>query len=168
MESIIAMNGLNIPMLVAGASIMSGVSLKNTGEPLFGKNLKTPGMILFVGGWLLAFTALYSVYGDIRMIIPIIGIITAAVLMNQKMAAGEEIPKYLPALFVGSWLGFAGLIYLHSGSKLPFAAAALVFFSMMFLLPKERIAGVADGVGMPIFMSAFIILSGVMTINNFI
>jgi hypothetical protein len=37
---------------------------------------------------------------------------------------------------------------------------------MMFLLPKERAAGVADGVGMTIFFSAWLLISMSMTVSN--
>ena len=167
--------GLYLPMLGAGALITSGVSLKNTGESLWGKDLKMLGMGLFIGGWLLAIYAFFLRYSGqkipfnlpaLLIIAPVIGIVGMAILMNKKMKAGEEVPKILPIVFVGSWLIFVSAIA-FAGSRpnpvwlfiLPFLAAFNVFFSMMYLLPKERKAKVADGLGLVIFFIAFLLLA---------
>lgn len=174
--TIIAQEGLYLPMLLAGFSVMSGVSLKNTGEKLWEEeNLKLLGMFFFVGGWILAALAFHFRYQDAYstfqptthplIILPVVGIVLAAAFMNMLMAEGEEVPVVLPILFVLSWLGFVGLIALASGTVQPFLAAFLVFLSMMWLIPKERKAGVADGIGMVLFFIAFIILANSMARN---
>ncbi len=170
--------GLYLPMVGAGASITTGVSLKNTGEKLWGMDLKIPGMFFFIGGWLLAIYAFFLRYSGqstpfnlpaLLIAAPVMGIVGAAMLMNMKMKEGLEIPIFLPITFVASWLIFVGAIA-FSGPKpdpawlivLPFIAAFNVFFSMMWLLPKEREAKVADGLGMPMFFIAFLLLARYM------
>ena len=167
--------GLYLPMVVAGASITTGVSLKNTGKDLWGLDLKQQGLFLFIGGWLLAIFAFFLKYSGqktpfnlpaLLITAPVMGIVGAAMMMNKKMKAGEEIPKWLPALFIASWLIFVGAIA-FSGPEpnpkwliiIPFIAAFNVFFSMMWLIPKERKAKVADGVGITIFFIAFLLLA---------
>ena len=172
MNLITSDQGLYIPMLVSGFSIMSGVSLKNTDEKLWGQDLKTSGMALFIGGWILAIAAFHyrykNDYLDFQPIaqpiiaLPVIGIVLAAMLMNMKMKNKEEVPMYLPVMFVVSWLAFVGLISMASNTYLPFIAALMVFFSMMWLLPMERKARVADGIGMTLFYLAFVMLASVM------
>lgn len=186
--------GLYLPMALAGTAVMGGVSVKNTGEKLFEMNLKQPGMILFVGGWIVAALAFFLKFngktpslpgiGKIPALLifaPIAGIVLAAITMNQimsenkqKEAGGEEpeeMPMHWPIVFVGSWLLFVGAIA-FSGSKpfwakvAPFVAAFMVFGSMMFLLPKERVAGVADGLGMVIFFAAWLLISMSMSVSN--
>ena len=167
--------GLYLPMVGAGAAITTGVSLKNTGKDLWGVDLKIPGLGLFIGGWLLAIYAFYLRYSGqptpfnlpaLLIAAPVLGIVGAAMMMNTKMKAGEEIPKFLPITFVASWLIFVAAIA-FSGPRpdpawlivLPFIAAFNVFFSMMYLIPKEREAKVADGLGVTIFFIAFLLLA---------
>ena len=172
-DLIVSQQGLYLPMLAAGFSVMSGVSLKNTGLKLWGQDMKVPGMILFVGGWFLAIVAFYMRYRDhpnlfdARFVaLPVLGIVVAAISMNAMMAAGEEVLFFLPILFVLSWLAFVGMISMASGTIYPFAAAFLVFASMMWLIPMERAAGVADGIGMVLFYIAFLLLASAMTTTS--
>jgi hypothetical protein len=163
---------LYVPMLISGFSVMAGVSLKNTDKKLWGQDLQTSGIALFIGGWILAIAAFHyrykSEYLNFQPIaqpiiaLPVIGIVLAAMFMNMKMKKKEEVPMYLPIMFIVSWLAFVGMIAMASSTYIPFIAALLVFFSMMWLLPKERKAGVADGMGMTMFYIAFIILASVM------
>jgi hypothetical protein len=167
--------GLYLPMVGAGASITTGVSLKNTGKDLWGMDLKIPGMVLFIGGWLLAIVAFYLKYSGqstpfnlpaLLIAAPVLGIVGTAMMMNMKMKEGLEVPMFLPITFIASWLIFVSAIA-FSGPRpnpkwlivLPFIAAFNVFLGMMWLLPKEREAKVADGLGLVIFFIAFLLLA---------
>nr|QBK86737.1 MAG: uncharacterized protein LCMAC103_00680 [Marseillevirus LCMAC103] len=147
---------------IAGALlVIAGVVVKNSEE-----QLKRPptmlGSTMFLFGWaLLAFTVANnrSNKGGAawRVALPFVAAATIAgsvMAMKQAMGKGKDVPMYLPALFVAGWLLFA--FSLNRNRVLAFGSAALVFASMLYFLPQQRIKCVVDGPGMVLFTLAWV------------
>lgn len=156
--------GLYLPMIIAGFLITMGVSMKNSPK-LWTRNMKTPGMLFFILGWILAgFAFVWRYAGDDFTIghaiwFPIIGIVVTAILMNKSMTEKKPVSKFLPMIFIASWILFGTLISIQSNDNSPAIAVGLVFYSMFYLLPLARKNCSADSLGMPFFFIAWMILS---------
>lgn len=149
-----------LPSVVAAIMIVAGVVLENSLDQL-NMDATVLAPMLFIGGWTLFARAV--VRNRINVLTPqtMTPYIAAALIvvgvMAMKMLKGEggvAVPDIVPKLmFVGGWLLLAFSIGRHPW--IAFGSALLVFGSMMYALPLQRIKGVVDGPGMPMFVMAW-------------
>ena len=142
---------------LAATLITTGVILKNSSEQM--KNapefMAKLGMLCFISGW--AGMAWSLSIGKDKMLNfgASAAIVSAVLLMKNKMKNKEDVPMVLPIMFA---LGWIALGYNMNNQKLGLSAAALVLFSMLYLLPLQRAQGIVDGPGMPLFVVAWFLI----------
>lgn len=162
--------------LFGGASIVSAIVAMNTGP----KNLQMKiGAPLFMGGWFLVIAGfLNNETRDSKYRVPLavssIGVMMGAMATRMLMDSGDTSSKskYTKMLFMVSWLIVSVMMGMkkHEESEdsethdltvhmLAFLPATLIVISMMSVNNFERPNQIASGPGMPIFASAWSILS---------
>jgi hypothetical protein len=157
--------------LIPAIGVVASVVLKNggsqfaskTGIPL-NETIMTGGKILFVLSWFGVAYALTN--GDISTDKNklIIGASAAIVISVMSMMKGKMMPiqpswmKIAAMAFVVGWLALGYGTGMGKGGfaiNLGLTAGACAVVSMMKVLPWQRMNGVVDGPGMPLFMLAW-------------
>ena len=150
---------------LAALGVIFGVVLKNSAN-LLKENKELAiniGTLFFVGGWAYAAYILsYERQNKLPYIVPSIAILITAMLMRYNTDIGQQSPAYLPIIFALSWiiLGYFVGIHVNQGALLGLFASTLVLVSMMYSLPKQRALCMTDGIGMPLFTIAWVIIIG--------
>lgn len=145
---------------VAGAAlVIAGVVIENSLEQM-NRPPSILGPILFLAGWAtFAFAVANNTINNGVGYLPYIAaalIACSVLIMKQNMSGKGGIPISMNLLkfgFVAGWLLLAFSIGKHS--TIAFISALIVFLAMMVLLPKQRLMGVVDGPGMPLFTAAW-------------
>lgn len=168
-------------LLIGTLGVLSGVMLKNSADKYaqseeVREQLKKMGPILFVSGWIyiayiLGADGLDSLQNKKVLVstLAILGIVGSVMIMMSWKGdpVHAEHMKMLAMVFAGSWLALGVSLGLgEDGSyedqeKAMYGgmAALLVIGSMLFLLPDQRIRGIVDGPGMPMFTAALGLLA---------
>lgn len=156
--------------LLGGLLVTSGVVAKNTAEQLDEEDgiiAKYVGPTSFVLGWIIVayslsmtnargyLAALNLNRRTIQIFASAAAIVVSVFMMKRMAKAGITPPAIYPAMFAGGWL----LLGYSVGNYYGMAAALLVLFSMMGVLPWQRQNCVVDGPGMPMFAIAWVVLA---------
>jgi hypothetical protein len=170
LSEVMCANKNKASMVAFGALlVVTGVVIKNTNEqfgtskPDAGEHMipdPMVGMGAFLLGWVMVAAGVSYGRNNTAMVFGLCAAIVGSVMaMKAAKQGGEEPNMILPAVFAGAWvlLGyFAGRNNFTRG--LGVMAGLLVACSMLMVLPWQRENNVVDGPGMPMFVTAWMLL----------
>lgn len=155
-----------LQMLLASIFIVVGFTLsstakesKQTGEG-FNYILAIFGFTLFIGGWLMVAYWFYQTipYKAVYFMPAILSIAVSSLII--RFTTWNPIPFY--ALYMAGWATFGWVISEHidgSDRWLGSWASILAIISMVGLMPWQRANNIVDGLGLPVYTAAWVLVS---------
>lgn len=155
-----------LQMFLAAVLVVTGISLASTAKEALKLNesmryiLGILGMVLFVGGWLLVAYRFYQTIPEqaVYFVPAIISIIISTLV--SRFSSLPQWPFFL--LYIAGWGIFGWVISKHidgSDRWLGPSASLLAIASIVGLMPWQRQNGVVDGLGLPIYAAAWVLVS---------
>lgn len=173
-------------LIIGGVALKNGYGsqninhLKAINKGLGKTQYEAIGSFLFVFGWIIVLLSLnFSSFGDIKNlgskfglknILSILAVLLVFIAVFTNMGykkQNKKSPHWVGIAFIIGWI----LLGLSMGVGVKgqpnnikkiicgLISAALVIASMVYILPRERMMKITDGLGMPLFTLGWVVLS---------
>jgi len=155
-----------LQMFLAAVLIVTGLSLASTAKEAVALTkemryiLTILGMVLFIGGWLMVGYRFYQTIPEQAMYF--FPAIVAIIISTLLMRFANVTPWLSYPLYIVGWAIFGWVISKHidgSDRWLGPSASILAVISMVGLLPWQRQNNVVDGLGLPLYVGSWVLVS---------